>query len=59
MRFSAIADESPSFMFMADKNIEVEFFNKTFLDFAGMSFEEAKGRAWVEVTHPDDFWQGG
>lgn len=53
-RFRMIADDAPAFLFISGENAEVEFLNKTWLNFTGMSFEDAKGRAWVEVTHPED-----
>lgn len=54
-RFRRLADESPAFIFLADENINVSFLNKTWLNFTGLSFDEAKGRGWQTVTHPDDY----
>lgn len=54
-RFRRLADESPAFIFLADENIDTSFLNKTWLNFTGLSFEEAKGRGWETVTHPDDY----
>jgi PAS domain S-box-containing protein len=54
-RFRKIADEAPAFIFMANVDMQVEFLNKTWLDYTGMSFDEAIGRAWENVTHPDDY----
>lgn len=53
-RFRMIADEAPMFIFLADADVQVEFLNKTWLKSTGLSFDEAKGRGWEIVTHPDD-----
>ena len=55
-RFRKLADESPMFVFMIDANPDapVEYWNKTWLQYTGQSMEEAKGRAWDGILHPDD-----
>ena len=55
-RFRNLADESPMFVFMIDPNPEapVEYWNKTWLQYTGQTLEEAKGRAWNGIIHPDD-----
>lgn len=53
-RFRAIADDAPVFIFLAGENAEVEFLNKTWQDYAGIYTDDSKGRAWAEITHPDD-----
>ncbi|HEX8547384.1 MAG TPA: PAS domain S-box protein [Cytophagaceae bacterium] len=53
-RFRAIADEAPAFIFIAGANANVEFLNKTWLDFSGMTEEQAMGRTSVDISHPDD-----
>lgn len=53
-RFETIANEAPAFIFIASENGQVEFVNKTWLEFAGISADKAKGLAWAEVTHPED-----
>jgi PAS domain S-box-containing protein len=55
-RFRNLADDSPIFVFIIDVAPEahVSYWNKTWLDYTGQSFEEAKGRAWDGIIHPDD-----
>lgn len=54
LRFRSIADNAPAFIFMGNQDTEVEYVNKTWEDFTGLTGEEAKGKAWATVTHPDD-----
>ncbi|HVG14949.1 MAG TPA: PAS domain S-box protein [Chitinophagaceae bacterium] len=56
VRFRSIADQSPMIVFMVepDAEIRVSYFNKTWLQYTGQSFEEALGRAWDGIVHPGD-----
>ncbi len=54
-RFRTIADQAPMMVFLADTNAVVTFWNRYWLDYTGQSFEQALGRAWDEIVHPDDF----
>ncbi|MES2409929.1 MAG: PAS domain S-box protein [Bacteroidota bacterium] len=53
-RFRAIGDDAPVFIFLAGENAAVEYLNKTWRDYTGISDDDSKGRAWAEITHPDD-----
>lgn len=55
-RFRSLADQSPMFVFLVDGGTygKMNYFNKTFLDYTGRSFEEAIERAWDGIVHPDD-----
>jgi PAS domain S-box-containing protein len=55
-RFRKLADESPMFVFIIDKDptAPVSYWNKTWLDYTGQSLEDALGRSWNGVIHPDD-----
>lgn len=53
-RFRAIADDAPVFIFLAGENAAVDYLNKTWREYTGISTEDSKGRAWAEITHPDD-----
>ncbi len=56
LRFRKLADESPIFVFItkADEHASIIYWNKTWLDYTGQSMEEALGRAWNGIIHPDD-----
>ena len=55
-RFRSLADQSPMFVFLieADPSAPVNYWNKTWLEYTGQSFDEARGRAWEGIIHPDD-----
>ncbi|HJW18791.1 MAG TPA: PAS domain S-box protein, partial [Flavisolibacter sp.] len=55
-RFRNLADDSPMFVFIIDAEPEapVSYWNKTWLQYTGQSPEEARGRAWDGIIHPDD-----
>ncbi len=55
-RFRSLADESPMFVFIIEPNAEatISYWNKTWLTYTGQSPEEALGRAWEGIIHPDD-----
>jgi PAS domain S-box-containing protein len=55
-RFRNLADESPMFVFIIepDPMPTFSYWNKTWLTYAGLTMEEAKGRAWDKIVHPDD-----
>ncbi|RYG33209.1 MAG: PAS domain S-box protein, partial [Chitinophagaceae bacterium] len=55
-RFRALADESPMFVFIIDPNplAPVAYWNKTWLQYTGQTVNEALGRAWDGIIHPDD-----
>lgn len=56
LRFRKLADESPIFVFItkADEHASIIYWNKTWLDYTGQTMEEALGRAWNDIIHPDD-----
>jgi PAS domain S-box-containing protein len=55
-RFRNLADDSPIFIFIIDDdpNATVSYWNKTWLEYTGQTLEQAIGRAWDGIVHPDD-----
>lgn len=55
-RFRHLADDSPIFVFLVenDDQASVSYWNKTWLQYTGLSGDEALGLAWASVLHPDD-----
>ena len=55
-RFRNLADNSPMFVFMIELGAEapVTYWNKTWLEYTGQTLEQASGRAWEGVIHPED-----
>jgi len=55
-RFRNLADESPIFVFLIDPEpgAPVSYWNKAWLEYTGQSPEDAFGRSWEGIIHPDD-----
>ncbi len=55
-RFRNLADDSPMFVYLIEPNAEatISYWNKTWLNYTGQSFEEALGNSWNGIIHPDD-----
>lgn len=59
-----IIDTIPALAWSARTDGSAEFFNRHYLDFIGLSAEEANGWGWTAAVHPDDVnslaatWQG-
>ena len=55
-RYRSLADNIPMISFIIEPNPEatISYWNKTWLDYTGQTYEEALGRAWDGIIHPDD-----
>jgi len=47
-------DDFPALIWRSDKNFNMNYFNKTWLNFTGRKINEEKGEGWMEGVHPDD-----
>lgn len=54
LRFRIMIDTIPTFAWSCFRDGSVEFLNKRWLDFTGLSEEEAIGWGWTRAIHPDD-----
>jgi PAS domain S-box-containing protein len=54
-RWRTIIDALPICAWMTAKDGPAEFLNKCWLDYTGLSIQEAIGYSWEAVLHPDDF----
>lgn len=52
--FCTLVDVSPSGIYMTDKNGDCIYANKSWLEMAGLTMDEAKGKGWIKGIHPDD-----
>lgn len=52
-RFRGLADNMAQLAWMADAQGDVFWYNRRWLDFAGVSLEEMRGAGWRKVHHPD------
>ena len=53
-RFRALADQSPFLIWVTDAAGDVEFVNRTYLEFFDVSEEDIAGTGWTPLVHPDD-----
>ncbi|MGC9527715.1 MAG: PAS domain-containing protein, partial [Limnospira sp.] len=53
-RFGVFAEPTPVMMWISDAQGAYTFFNETWLEFTGRSWEAERGDGWVAGIHPDD-----
>ncbi len=55
-RFRSLADNVAMHIFIIEPNEQatISYWNKNWLDYTGQTIEEALGRAWEGIIHPDD-----
>jgi PAS domain S-box-containing protein len=53
-RFRAMADGCPAGMWVTDPEENVQFINRRYREFSGLSGYEAGRQKWLEWIHPDD-----
>jgi PAS domain S-box-containing protein len=53
-RYRFLADTMPQIVWTAKPDGNIEYYNKRWLDYTGMSIEEAKDWGWKPVIHPND-----
>lgn len=54
LRLRTLIDSTPSLIHTARPDGYLDFFNRTWLEFAGCSLEELLGWGWVSRIHPED-----
>ena len=54
-QFMLMAELMPQKVWTSDAEGNKNYFNKTLLDYAGMTIEELKGTGWEKIMHPDDW----
>ena len=53
-RFRLLADSMPQFVWSADKEGNMRYFNKAVFDYSGLLPEQIKNGGWIEIVHPDE-----
>ena len=53
-RLRLVIDTTPAMLHSARPDGYVDFFNKRWLDYVGVSLEDIRGWGWTNVMHPDD-----
>jgi len=54
-RFRRLVDTTPALIWMSGPDKKTIWFNKTWLDFIGLSMDAALSNCWTKNIHPDDF----
>jgi PAS domain S-box-containing protein len=55
-RFRYLAESIPQMVWTSEPDGEIEYFNRRWIDYTGISAENAHDYGWTEAVHPDD-WQ--
>ncbi len=53
-KFTFLAESLPQKIYTAKPNGEVDYFNKQWLDYTGLTFEEIEKWGWKKFMHPED-----
>jgi PAS domain S-box-containing protein len=53
-RFRFLAESMPQKIFTARPNGDIDYFNRQWMDFTGLTFEQIRGWGWTQFIHPDD-----
>ena len=53
-RLRFMAESMPQKIFTAKPNGEIDYFNRQWMEFTGLSFEEIRDWGWLQFIHPDD-----
>ncbi|MDQ6626769.1 MAG: ATP-binding protein [Verrucomicrobiota bacterium] len=53
-RFSFLAESMPQKIFTARANGDIDYFNRQWTEFTGLSFEQIRDWGWTQFIHPDD-----
>jgi PAS domain S-box-containing protein len=53
-RFRFMAESMPQKIFTATPSGDVDYFNRQWMEFTGLSFDEINNWGWTQFVHPDD-----
>ena len=53
-KFRTLADSMPQFVWTADAQGSITYFNRSLLDYSGFGIEELERDGWLPLVHPDD-----
>lgn len=54
-RFRTLADQVPAMVYMSDLQGHVTYWNKHWLNYTGLAFEESRDLGWKRAAHPEDY----
>ncbi|HEV2007321.1 MAG TPA: ATP-binding protein, partial [Burkholderiales bacterium] len=53
-RFRFLAESMPQKIFTAKPNGDIDYFNRQWMEFTGLSFEQIRNWGWLQFVHPED-----
>ena len=53
-KFRLLADSLPQFVWTADPEGNLNYFNQSVFEFSGLSQDQLKKKGWLQMVHPDD-----
>lgn len=53
-KFRLLADSMPQFIWTGETSGSLNYYNKTVIDYSGLSMEQLKNDGWLQIVHPDD-----
>ncbi|WP_025763547.1 PAS domain S-box protein [Dyadobacter tibetensis] len=53
-KFRTLANAMPQFVWTADKEGELNYWNDAVFKFSGLTFEQMQSGGWIGIVHPDD-----
>ncbi|HUZ59910.1 MAG TPA: PAS domain S-box protein [Hanamia sp.] len=53
-RFRLLADSMPQFVWSANNEGIIKYFNQAVFDYSGLSNEQLQNGDWIEIIHPDE-----
>lgn len=53
--YKTIVETAPNLIWRSGLDAKCYYFNRTWLEFTGRSFEQEYGNGWTEGVHPDDY----
>jgi len=53
-RFHFMAESMPQKIFTATPNGEIDYFNRQWMEYTGLTFEQIHGWGWTQFIHPDE-----
>lgn len=53
-RFKSILESLPMMAWTAKPNGEIDYFNKRWYEYTGLTWETSKGEGWQQAQHPED-----
>src|SRR6185436_18314284 len=53
-KFRLLADSMPQFVWTADTEGTLNYFNKSVFDYSGLTPDQIIEDGWIQIVHPDD-----